>query len=208
MDLHLLRLALAHHIGQQLTPELASRIEFIACNGEDLAINPGDFEPVVVNDYVIKVERLSEILPEAKRLTDGFWSETDQSGMQGASLQVDYDALMYLERSGRLVQFTARTTEGELVGQCRMYLSKSMHLGWLMADEDTLYLAPGHRGGFLALHLVRYIMRCLVDQLGVREICANAKRSNNTGALLRRAGFACESERYVQFFPAPVARKE
>lgn len=207
MDLHLLRLALAHHIGQQLTPEVASRIEFIARNGEDLAINHGDFEPVVVNDYVIKVERLSEILPEAKRLTDGFWSETDQSGMQGASLQVDYDALMYLERSGRLVQFTARTTAGELVGQCRMYLSQSMHLGWLMAEDDTLYLAPGHRGGFLAVHMVRYVERCLVDRLGVREIAANSKLSNNSGALMRRLGYEAMSERFVKFFPAPVAHK-
>lgn len=207
MDLHLLRLALAHHIGQQLTPELASRIEFIACNGEDLAINPADFEPVVVNDYVIKVERLSEILSEMQRLHEGFWSETDRTLMQDACMDVDYAGMAYLERAGRLVQFTARTTTGELIGQCRMYLSRSMHLGWLMAEDDTLYLAPGHRGGFLAVHMLRYVERCLVDRLGVREIAANSKLSNNSGALMRRLGYEAMSERFVKFFPAPVARK-
>lgn len=207
MDLHLLRLALAHHIGQQLTPELASRIEFIACGNAELAIDPGRFEPRVVNDYVIKVERLSEILPEMRRLHEGFWAESDKSAMHDAQLHVDYDAMVYLENAGRLVQFTARTTTGDLVGQCRMYLSQSMHLGWLMAEDDTLYLTPSHRGGFLVIHLVRYAERCLVDELGVREIAANSKLSNNSGALMRRLGYEAMSERFVKFFPAPVARK-
>ena len=54
MDLHLLRVALSAFIGQQLTPELASRIEFIATGNEDLAHDPKRFNPQVHGDYVIQ----------------------------------------------------------------------------------------------------------------------------------------------------------
>lgn len=201
MDLHLLRLALAHHIGQQLTPELASRIEFIACNGEDLAINPGDFEPVVVNDYVIKVERLSEILPELHALHAVHWGETEKH-RHGLPLAPDYQGMQYAERTGRLIQFTVRSViESRLVGGLRMYLGTSMHTGTLFAEEDTLFLMPAHRGGFLAIHLLRYAERVLVDQIGVREIRADSKVINNADVLMRRLKYQEVATKFVKVFP-------
>lgn len=201
MDLHLLRLALAHHIGHQLTPELASRIEFIACGNAELAIDPGRFEPVVVWDYTIQVERLSGILGEMHSLHQVHWAETEKH-RHGLPLDPDYKGMQYAERAGRLLQFTVRTVaDRQLVGGLRMYLGTSMHTNTLFAEEDTLFLLPAHRGGFLAIHLLRYAERVLVDQVGVREIRADSKVINNADVLLRRMRYRHVANKFVKVFP-------
>ena len=201
MDLHLLRLALSHHLGQQLTPELADRIEFIACAGEDLSIDPARFEPAVAWDYVIQVERLRAITAEMHALHDVHWAETEKH-RQGLPLSPDYRGMQYAERAGRLVQFTVRSQrDRQLVGGLRMYLGTSMHTGTLFAQEDTLFLLPAHRGGFLAIHLLRYAERVLVDHIGVREIRADSKVINNADVLMRRMRYRHVSNGFVKVFP-------
>lgn len=208
MDLHLLRLALSHFIGQELTPEVASRIEFITCGGVDLSRDPAEFEPQISGDYVIRVERLRDVQGEMHRLHEAYWHEVGDAHLHGLPMRPDYSGMDFLERSGRLVQFTVRTAPGELVGQCRMYLATSMHTGTLMADDDTLFLMPAHRGTFLVMTLLRYAEMVLVQRFGVREIYANSRLANNVGVLMRRLGYRAVSERYVKVFPAPAARME
>lgn len=202
MDPHLLRLALAHFMGQTLTPELAGRIEFVACGGEDLSHDPRLFTPHLCWDYVIQVERLSDVLGDLHSLHEVHWLETEKH-RHGLPLAPDYPRMIALERAGRLVQFTVRTVAGELVGQCRMYLCTSMHTGTLFAQEDTLFLAPSHRGGFLAVHLLRYVERALVDKLGVREIRADSKLINNADVLMRRLGYTATAMQFVKVFSDP-----
>lgn len=201
MDLHLLRLALSHFIGQELTPEVASRIEFIASGGEDLCRDPASFEPQVAWDYSIQVERLRDVIDDMHELHKAHWSETEKH-RHGLPLKPDYRGMLAMERSGRLIQFTVRTTHGELVGQCRMYLGMSMHTGTLFAEEDTLFLLPQHRGGFLAVHLLRYVERVLVDAVGVREIRADSKLINNADVLMRRLKYQEVATKFVKVFPS------
>ena len=205
MDLHLLRLALSHFIGHELTPELASRIEFIACGGEDLCREPASFEPQVAWDYSIQVERLRDVLDEMHELHKAHWSETEKH-RHGLPLSPDYRGMLAMERSGRLMQFTVRTMQGQLVGQCRMYLGASMHTGTLFAEEDTLFLLPQHRGGFLAIHLLRYVERVFVDRVGVREIRADSKLINNADVLMRRLKYKEVATKFVKVFPAKEAQ--
>lgn len=200
MDLHLLRLALSHHIGQELTPEVASRIEFIASGGIDLSHDPAQFASVVSGDYRIQVERLADVLSELHPLHEQHWRETERH-RHGIALLPDYPAMLARERSGRLLQFTVRDRDGHLVGHCRMYLGNSLHTCTLFAEEDTLYLMPQHRGGFLAIHLLRYVERVLVDQFNVREIRADSKLVNNADVLMRRLRYKEVATRFVKVFP-------
>ncbi|MCH8180267.1 MAG: hypothetical protein IIA02_10855 [Proteobacteria bacterium] len=201
MDLHLLRLALSHFMGQQLTPELASRVEFIACGGEDLSPDPAQFAPLVLGEHLVQVERMADTLDELHALHVEHWQETEKH-RHGLALAPDYPAMLAMERAGRVMQFTARAlADGSMVGQCRMYLSTSLHTRTLFAQEDTLYLRPAHRGGFLAVHLLRYVERVLVDAIGVREIRADSKLVNNASVLMRRLGYTPTAQQFVKVFP-------
>lgn len=201
MDLHLLRAALAHFIGQTLTPEVAGRIEFIATGNDDLAHDPKRFEPHAVGDHVIAVERLSDVLQEMHTLHHEHWQETEKH-RHGFAMAPDYAAMLADERAGRMIQFTVRELhEMRLVGNLRMYVGVSRHTGTLFAQEDTLYITPAHRGGFLAMHMMRYAERVLVEQLGVREIRADSKVINNADVLMRRLGYRHVSNVFVKVFP-------
>lgn len=200
MDLHLLRMALSHFIGHELTPELASRIEFIATGREDHAIDVKAFEPMVSWGYSIQAEKLADILDDMHGLHQVHWGETEKH-RHGIALAPDYAGMLAAERAGRLIQFTVRVGGDELVGGLRMYLGRSMHTGTLFAEEDTLFLHPDHRGGFLAIHLMRYAERILVDRLGVREIRADSKLINKADVLMRRLGYREVAMKFVKVFP-------
>lgn len=201
MDLHLLRLGLSHFIGQPLTPEVASRIEFIATGREDFAHDPKRFAPSVAGDYVVAVERLADVLPEMHELHSLHWLETEKH-RHGFALDPDYAAMLADERAGRMIQFTVRELhEMRLVGNLRMYLAVSRHTKTVLAQEDTLFIEPAHRGGWVVMRLMRYAERVLVGQLGVREIRADSKVINNADVLMRRLGYRHVSNVFVKVFP-------
>ena len=183
MDRLTFRRAIAARIGQVLTPALCAAIEEDASVMPDLSIPLDQFETVRVGDYVIQTERFRDALPELKPLHEAHWQETE-SARHGLELAPDYDAMAADERAGRLLQFTVRHC-GALVGNLRMYVLQSRHSANLVAVEDTLYIAPAHRGGLLGLKLLRYAEQCLV-QIGVREIDANSKLVNGADVLMRR----------------------
>lgn len=205
MNLHLLRAALGHFMGQQLTPEVAARIEFVAMGGEDLCRPPEQFAPWVVDGYRIQVERLREILDELHGLHELHWRETEKH-RHGLPLCPDYAQMKMLERQGHLVQFTVRHA-GALVGNLRMYVGMSMHSStpfaepYVVSEEDTLFLHPDHRGGWLSVKLLRYAETVLVGQLGVREIRADSKLINRADVLMRRLGYSSFATRFVKVFP-------
>ena len=183
MDRLTFRRAIAARIGQVLTPAICAEIEVEASAVADLSIPLEQFETVRVGDYVIQAERFAAVLPELRTLHEAHWLETEKH-RQGLALEPDYDSMAADERMGRLLQFTVRHC-GALVGNLRMYVVQSRHTRNLVAVEDTLYIAPSHRGGLLGLKLVRYAEQCLV-QIGVREIEANSKLVNGADALMRR----------------------
>lgn len=182
------RRALGDRIGQVLTPALCSEIEVAASRPADHSIQLEQFVPRAVGDYLLKVERFRAVLPELRPLHEAHWLETE-AHRHGFELAPDYDAMASNELQGRLLQFTVRhAPSGELVGNLRMYVLPSLHTRNLLAREDTLYIAPAHRGGLLGLKLVAYAEDCL-RQIGVREITADSKLMNRAGVLMRRRGF-------------------
>lgn len=167
--------------------------------GNAKPVNIEQFEPLVKGEYVIQAERFRQVLDELHPLHVDHWHETEKY-RAGIPLNPDYEAMADRERWGQLLQITARR-DGVLVGHVRMYIHRSLHTQTLFGEEDTLYLDPVHRGGFVALALMRYAERCLLA-LGIREIRANSKVSNNADVLMRRLGYPQVAIQFVKVFPA------
>jgi hypothetical protein len=192
-----LRNALGAHLGQVLTPEVAVAIFDAALRSPNEPIDIDQFEPLAADGFVIRAEQFVKVLPELRPLHEEHWIETEKYRHQ-LELKPDYDAMAERERAGRLLQITARR-EGMLAGHLRLYLGQSLHTQTLFAEEDTLFLRKQHRGSFLALKMMRYGEAALL-RLGVREIRANSKRTNNADVLMRRLGYDVVAMQFVKFF--------
>lgn len=187
---------LARYAGQTLTSEVAGAM--VRELFPDRSIEPARFEPQRRGEYVIRAERFRCILGELKPLHEAHWLETERH-RHGIELNPRYDAMAQRERDGNLLQFTARTQAGELVGHLRMFLFESQHTSTRVSEEDTLYVTPAHRGGFLAMHLMRYAEACLL-QIGVKEIRANSKLVNRADVLMRRLGYDPVALQFCKIF--------
>ena len=197
MELHEFREALAQHLGAELTPEVCVALERRLLWGEDRSIDPAQFAPLQHGEYLIQVESFRAILDELKPLHAEHWKETE-AHRHGLQLAPDYEALCLRERRGRLVQFTVRQG-GVLAGQLLMYLGPSVHTQTLVAEEDTLYMRPEHRGGFTAVALLRYAEQ-LLRSLGAAEIRANSKVINHADVLMRRMRYQQVAIQFVKVF--------
>lgn len=204
INIKALRAEIGRHLGQVLTPEVATAIEVAARRADGLPLDISRFAPQVQGDYVIKVERLGDILHEMHGLHALHWAETEKH-RHGLRMDPDYEAMVASEQAGRMVQFTVRTSAGELVGQCRMYLCVSAHTQTQFAEEDTLFLLPEHRGKRLSIHLIEYLERAIFEELGVPEIRATTKLVNKAGDLLRSIGYDAVSTGFVKMFQPKTA---
>lgn len=191
-----LRQALAKHLGKELTAEAAAAIFQAALEEPEQAIEPGRFEPARHGDYTIQVESYRATRGEIEPLHQAHWLETERY-RHGQTLAVQHDVLEASEKAGQMLQFTVRCG-GELVGHLRMFLGTSLHTGVPLAEEDTLFLRADHRGGFLAMHLLRYAERALAA-LGVTEIQADSKLINKADVLMKRMGYTQFALKFVKF---------
>ena len=199
MQIPPLRRALGAHIGQVLTPELACAIE-VAAAGVTNQIYPADFGQTEHAGYTIQAERMAEIIPELHELHEAHWLETEKY-RHGLQLNPDYARYCAIEAAGGLVQFTVRK-DGELVGNMRMFLANSLHTQTPVATEDTIFIAPAHRGGFLVMALLRFAESALLS-IGVHEIRSNSKLVNRADVLLRRMGYEPFAIQMVKFYKEP-----
>lgn len=195
---HRFRMAMAEHLGRNITPEVAARIEASVFTQPDRSIDPARFEPAQHGEYVIQVESLRKILEELAPLHAEHWLETEKH-RHGLQLRPDYDQAFARERAGRLLQFTVRRG-AELTGHLLMYLGPSIHTQTLVAEEDTLYMRPDHRGGFTVMALLRYA-ESVLQFLGAREIRANSKVINRADVLMRRLGYQQVAIQFVKVLP-------
>lgn len=190
------RRVMAQFLGQQITPEVAARLEAVLC-GRVAPVDIGQFNPLEWGEYRIGLERFADVLPELHPLHERHWLETE-GHRHGLPLAPDYEAMADDEKRGNLVQFTVRR-DRVLVGGLRMYLWNSRHTNTLFAEEDTLYIAPEHRGGFLAMRLLKYA-ESVLRSLGVREIHADSKLINNADVLMRRMKYEPVALKFVKVF--------
>lgn len=192
-----LRQALAACLGRQVTPEVAAWIEAQACKETGQAIDCADLGGESCGEYKIRAEPLRDVLWELHPLHVLHWQETERH-RHGLPLAPDYEAMLARERAGRLLQVVARRN-GVVAAHVRLYLGVSMHSRTLFAEEDTLFVAPEHRGGLLALRMLRFAEAAL-RRLGVREIRANSKLINKADVLMHRMGYQPVALQFVKIF--------
>lgn len=201
-------LALALHAGQQLTPEVGVAIVRMV-HGEDRP-QPLEHFPVLERGaYRVAVERFADVRGELVALHDAHWLETEKY-RHGLPYAPDLDAMQALDEAGRCLQFTVRTqADGQLVGHLRMFLARSMHTRTWYAEEDSLYLLPEHRGGFLAMALMKHAERCLwsLEAPRILEIRTNSKLATrreggpSAAVLMERMGYPPTALQHTKFRP-------
>lgn len=140
----------------------------------DRSYDPQQFGQGQYKDYTFQCERFSDSLRELTPLHEEHWAETETH--QDLPLKPDFDLMLECERSGGLLQFTSRH-KGVLIGNMRVYIARSTHTQELFATEDTFYVTPEHRGGFMAVRLWQFV-ESSVRSIGVREIHFDSKLVN------------------------------
>lgn len=197
MDRQRLRQALVASFDKPITPELAASIYESACAAPDESHDPAKFGEQEYQGYTIRAERFRHALEELHPLHEAHWLETERH-RHGLTLAPDYDALLADEQAGRLIQFTARR-DGQIAAHLRMYVGTSRHTQTQFAQEDTLYVRPQDRGGFLVMKLMRFAEDAL-RSIGVREIRADSKLMNHADVLMKRMGYTPVSLTFVKIF--------
>lgn len=166
----------------------------IAKGGQPIDI--GKIEPQEYRGYVFAVEPFDAALPELHALHEAHFAQTERY-REHQGLNPDYEAMLWDWRTGRMLQFTMRH-EGKLVGNIRMYLTKSRHTGANVAREDTYFVLEEHRKGFSALRFWQYMEQALLALVGDVEIRTDSKASNNIGRLNEYLGYQKVAEVFVK----------
>lgn len=178
--------ALQRNLGNTLTPELVAGL-LMAAEEQKTPIDVKSIPSVGHWDYVFAVERIEDVLRELVPLHQQHWNETE-GHRHSIPLDVDYEYMINAERSGRFMLFTVRAPNGELVGNCMMYLTRSTHTKKWVAEEDTIFIREDHRKGRLGIKLVQYVEDVLRG-FGITEIRVTVKTVNRVGAMLQRLGY-------------------
>lgn len=200
MNIPPLRKAIAQHLGDVLTPEIAVVLEMAAqepVEQPDNAHDPQKFGAREYRGYVFAVERIAAIREELHPLHEAHFLETERHRL-GFGLNLNYAYYEACERQGKLLQFTARK-DGALVGNIRMFIGESLHTGTTYATEDTFFLLPEHRSGFLAIRFWQF-MEQAVQAIGVREIRTDSKLLNKVDRLNVYCGYAPVATKFVKIF--------
>lgn len=177
-----LRAVLCAYLGQELTPEVAAYIEVYAMGKSDLSRDPASFGERTYKGIVFRCERFSDIGSDLRWLHEEHYAETE-SYRESISISPDYDELAELERSGELMQFTARdAASSEIAGSIVMRLFRDTTTSALCASDIEVFVLPRFRKGFMAARFFSFVEECL-KSVGVREIQIATKTINNAGRL-------------------------
>ena len=141
-------------------------------------------------------EMVGNCLEELKVLHWMHWQETE-GYRHGLKFNPDYERLIAFNSTGYFRLYTIRDGIA-MIGDIGMYISQSMHTQTRIATEDTLFIHPDYRKGFIASRFVRYVEDCLVAD-DVREINITVKRTNRANVLMQRLGYAHVADHYTKF---------
>jgi len=190
-------IALAKHADQVLTQDVARAI--LDDIFPDLSYEPDHFGRLEYAGYSIQAERFTSVLPELESLHAAQWSETEKARL-GVAMDPNYTYMAEQERAGQLIQFTARdSATWELVGNMRVYLYRDLHAKQLTAKEDTFYVLPEHRGGFLAVRLWQFAEKSVVS-VGVREVRFSSKLVNKADRMARYLKYTPVGTEFIKVF--------
>lgn len=189
---------LAKHAGETITLSTASAMVLELF--PDRSFSPEVFGVQEWEGYSLQCERLADVMPELHLQHEAHYAETEKY-RAGIPMDPDYERMKEAEKAGALLQFTAREkATGALVGNMRVNISRSMHTQTLACTEDTFYLYPEHRGGFLAIKLWRFVEKAVVEIVGVQEIYFDSKLANKADMMARYLKYEPIATRFVKTF--------
>lgn len=187
-------------VGQVLTPERAqSLVRGMMDMLVGVPIQMGELETWRVGSYTLAPERVADCLGELRDLHAAHWAETEEY-RHGLELNPDYEWALHAEACGEYLLLTARSEQGTLVGNYALAFSRSRHTQTIVAQEDTMFIAPAHRRGRLFIRFAQY-GEYAANLLGARELRLTAKLKNNVSSMLPRMGYAHVANQFVKFLP-------
>lgn len=136
--------------------------------------------------YTAQIERMADIQAEMEPIHLAHWHETE-GYRHGLGLNFDYERVIEYEKRGLYVLFTLRG-DGELVGNCGIYLNLSTHTQKKVATEDTIFILPDHRKGGNSRWFHDQVESTLID-MGVSETRITVKLANRAQKLFERWGY-------------------
>ena len=187
---------LALHAGKTIDQALA--VEVVGALFPDRSYDPAQFGQAAYKGYTFQAERFADALPELTPLHEAHYLETEKH-RAGLPLNPDFDGIKERERNGGLIQFTARTAGGELVGNMRVVIGISAHTQTLFCEEDVFYVVPAHRGGFMAVRLWQFV-EAAVRSVGVKEARFNSKLLNRADSMPRYLKYQPVALHFVKIF--------
>lgn len=194
----LLSIVMAKHMGEVITLETA--MVMVRELFPDVSYPPERFGAVIFEGYRFQAEKFKAVLPELLPLHEAHYAETEDY-MEGIPLDADYDAMADDEMAGRMIQFTARHVEtGELVGNMRVYVSHSRHNRKLFTTEDTFFVVPAHRGGFMAVRFWQFVEDSVRSIEGMRGVAFDSKLTNKADVMARYLKYKPVSTRHIKLF--------
>jgi len=188
---------LARYVGQTLTHEVA--VALVRELFPRMAHEPEKFGSQEYRGYVFQCERMAAVLPELHIQHQRHYAETE-AYRAGIPMNPDYNGMIEREHSGNLIQFTAReVATGALVGNMRVHITTSAHTGTLVCSEDTFFVVPEHRGGFMAVRLWQFVEDA-VRAIGVREVRFDSKLVNKADRMARYLKYTPVATKFVKVF--------
>lgn len=137
------------------------------------------------------IEPLDAVWDELVKNAWEHWQETEMY-KRGESFDPRYER--YKSYGPQYIVFTARD-DGELVGNCGMYVMHSMHTQKLIASEDTWFLKPEYRKGRNAIKFYKFVEDDM-KRRGVEKITMTAAPYNGACRIMEYLGYKLDCYRY------------
>jgi hypothetical protein len=189
LDPRNLRSSLARHLGQTLTPELASQIEIEAgVQSSDWLNFHNLVEPQVWGDYMFAAEDVEPIAGQICDMAGQMSAELSSVTRPKAPSQFD---LMALQSRGQIT-FTIRKG-GDLIGMCFVAPVRDG------CSDAGMYILPNHRGGMASMRFVKYIEE-QVRLLGARWMLWECDAKSRTQLMAKRMCHPLISQRFLAKF--------
>ena len=141
---------------------------------------------VSTDQVIFRAEPLAAVWDEASPLFAQHWQE---SGYPELGFRLDRDWYERLETIGVLKGFVAREAETDrLLGYASFIVGPQAHSPVIQAAQDTFYLRPEARRGWLALRFLTWIEGQLAASC-VDVIFQHAREHSPLHVLLRRRAY-------------------
>ena len=155
-------------------------------------------------NLTFSIENVKDVVDDLMTLWDLHWKETEMY-RNGQGFNMDVENYIKYNEVGFYILYTARDN-GKMVGNCGMYVCKSMHTQKLIATDDTIFMMKEYRKGFNGVRFLRFVQQDLINR-GVVEITMTIK-SDRVRKLYETDGYKLVAYQYSKPIEENYVRTE